>query len=105
MTALHTRRMAIAILLSAIPTAALAHDGRPPAPHDIAGAWPAYPGVLLPLFGSLVLYLVGVRRLRQRAGAAAFRGRTPLFIAGWLVLANGRTKADSTTPTRWRLRE
>jgi putative membrane protein len=78
---------AAAALLLLVPATALAHDGRPPAPHDLARAWPLEPGVVLPLLLTLGLYLVGVRRLRRRAGAAAFQRRVPLFVAGWLVLA------------------
>ncbi|HEX6644052.1 MAG TPA: cytochrome c oxidase assembly protein [Gemmatimonadales bacterium] len=81
------RLPALLLLLAAVPTAAAAHEGKPPAPHDLAGAWPTDPGVLAPLLGAMVLYLLGVRRLRERAGGAAFRGRVPLFVAGWLVLA------------------
>ncbi len=69
------------------PGIAVAHEGQPPAPHDIARAWPLEPGVVVPLVALLALYVFGVRRLRERAGHAAFRGRVPLFIAGWLVLA------------------
>lgn len=77
----------IAGLLTLAPATALAHEGRPPAPHDLAGAWPLEPGVVVPLVLTLALYLVGVRRMRRRAGARAFQGRVPLFVAGWFVLA------------------
>ena len=76
-----------ALLLLLAPATALAHEGRPLAPHDLAGAWPLEPGVVAPLLLTLGLYLVGVRNLRSRAGPQAFRGRVPLFIAGWVVLA------------------
>jgi cytochrome c oxidase assembly factor CtaG len=78
---------AVLLVLVLAPATAAAHEGRPPAPHDLAGAWPLEPGVVVPLLLTLAGYLIGVRRLRQRAGAAAFRGRVPLFVAGWLVLA------------------
>ncbi len=75
------------MLLLSAPATALAHEGQPPAPHDLARAWPLEPGVLVPLLLMLGFYLTGVRRLRRRAGPAAFRGRVPLFVAGWIVLA------------------
>lgn len=77
----------VAALMVCAPAAALAHEGKPPAPHDLARAWPLEPGVLLPLFLCLGLYLSGVHRLRARAGPHAFRRRVPLFVAGWIVLA------------------
>jgi len=77
----------VTAVMALAPGTAMAHDGEPPAPHDLAGAWPLEPGVVVPLLAALVLYLLGVRRLRQRAGSGAFQGRVPLFVAGWVVLA------------------
>ena len=77
----------VTALMALAPGTAMAHEGQPPAPHDLAGAWPLEPGVVIPLLAALVLYLLGVRRLRQRAGSRAFQGRVPLFVAGWIVLA------------------
>ncbi|HEU4828704.1 MAG TPA: cytochrome c oxidase assembly protein [Gemmatimonadales bacterium] len=80
-------RGVVAALMLCAPAAALAHEGKPPAPHDLARAWPLEPGVIAPLLLGLGLYLFGIHRLRARAGPLAFRGRVPLFVAGWIVLA------------------
>lgn len=70
-------------------SAALAHDGRPLAPHDLRAAWSWEPGIVLPLILSAVLYAAGIHRL-WRAGATG-RGirawEALAFAAGWLALA------------------
>jgi putative membrane protein len=77
---------ALMVPFTAIP--ALAHPGRPPAPHDIWQAWSLDPGVLLALAGSGWLYLRGVRALWARAGRgrAISRRQVRWFFAGLGVL-------------------
>ena len=72
-----------------MPHAALAllHAGRPLAPHDLTGAWPIDPGVLLPLVMAAVLYAAGLGRLRARAGPQAYRVEAWCYAAGWGALA------------------
>jgi putative membrane protein len=76
-------------LLDASP--ALAHEGVPPAPHDVWSAWSWEPTVLIGLAAAGVVYTLGVRRLWRAAGpgrsipawrTAAFAGGiTALFVA------------------------
>jgi putative membrane protein len=76
-------------LLAADAPAALAHDDRPLAPHDLWSAWAVSPEVTLPVVALASLYAVGVARLWARS--APGRGIRPreafLFAAGWLALA------------------
>lgn len=88
----HARVMGVsAVLLTAVSDSAAAHDGRPIAPHDLAGAWSFEPWVIAGLLLSLVLYTSGLRRLWADAGAGrAIRHRDAgSFYAGWLLLALG----------------
>lgn len=48
-------------------TLLLAHLGQPPMPHDLPGAWPFDPVVIVGLAGGVWLYVVGYRRLRAQA--------------------------------------
>lgn len=84
------RAPAIAALLAAlVPLPAAAHAGRPPAPHDLAAAWPLEPGVLAPLLLAGWLYARGTERLWRSAGAGrgVRRREAACFAAGWLALA------------------
>ena len=76
------------VLLALVAAPALAHDGKPLAPHDLWGAWAIDPVVIVSLVLSAALYVRGTRALWRRAPR---RGVTPAraaaFAAGWLVLA------------------
>ena len=65
-----------------------AHPGRPPAPHDLWGAWSWEPGVLLPLGLGAWMYARGTGRVWRRAGVGrgVARWRFWCFSAGLLVL-------------------
>ena len=69
-------------MLAAAPAAA--HDG-----HSHAIGWALGPEVTLPLIIALVLYLVGLARLRARAGRgrALLDARAWRYLAGWVILA------------------
>jgi cytochrome c oxidase assembly factor CtaG/cytochrome c2 len=60
---------------------AAAHDGTPPAPHDVLSAWSIEPGVLLACGLAVLLYARGVRggNPGQRAGP---RRRNVIFAGG-----------------------
>jgi putative membrane protein len=80
------RALTAAVLVAVTASPALAHPGRPPAPHDIWQAWSWEPGVLLALGGSMWLYLRGMRTLWARAG----RGRgVSRRQAGWFFAGVG----------------
>jgi putative membrane protein len=64
------------VLLTVRP--AFAHEGAPPAPHDLWSAWSWEPTVLIGLAAASVAYALGVRRLWRAAGGG--RG-----IPGWRV--------------------
>ena len=85
------RRLALAASLGValVPAVALAHPGRPPEPHDLAGAWTWEPGVVLPLLLGAAAYAWGTRRVWARAGVGrgVRRADVARFAAGWLVLA------------------
>ncbi|MEW5926289.1 MAG: cytochrome c oxidase assembly protein [Gemmatimonadota bacterium] len=77
-------------LAALLPLPAAAHAGRPPAPHDLAGAWwPPEPGIVVPLLLSAWLYARGTERLWRSAGTGRGirRGEAACFAAGWLTLA------------------
>ena len=66
-----------------------AHDGQPPAPHDMWSAWNWDPWIILSLILSGWVYATGQRELRRRAG---FRGsvlswRAASFTAGLIMLS------------------
>jgi putative membrane protein len=73
--------------LVATSTAALAHETG--TPHDEPPGWTLDPAILLPLLLSLMLFVLGWRRLRERskAGAERLTRQARLFGAGWLILA------------------
>ena len=89
-----SKRPALALLATAFlfltltPLDVLAHDGEPPAPHDLWSAWSWEPGILLGLGITAIAYGQGVHTLWRRAG----RGRgvstrqTLLFAGGLLVV-------------------
>ncbi|HEV7839053.1 MAG TPA: cytochrome c oxidase assembly protein [Gemmatimonadaceae bacterium] len=66
-----------------------AHDGIPPAPHDFWRAWTFEPGVVALLLISGGMFIVGMLKLRARAGRwpARFTPSALTFGAGWIVLA------------------
>jgi putative membrane protein len=65
-----------------------AHDGRPPAPHDLWTSWSADPGVVAALLLAGWLYARGARRVPRGAGAAERRQlRSAAFAAGWVAAA------------------
>jgi putative membrane protein len=81
--------VAVVVTLGAQP--ALAHEGMPPAPHDLWTAWSSDPAVIVGLGFAALAYARGVRELWRRAGpghgvrrwaAAAFGGGlVALFLA------------------------
>ena len=89
----HTTRYAdclgATIALSSLSsTAARAHAGAPPAPHDFWTAWTLDPLVTLPLALLIGLYSIGLSRQWKRAGVG--RGPKPwqaaAFLGGMLAL-------------------
>ncbi|HEX2204587.1 MAG TPA: cytochrome c oxidase assembly protein, partial [Longimicrobium sp.] len=79
----------LALLAGALaPGLALAHGGRPPEPHDLAGAWSFAPWVVVPLFVTAWLYSRGVERMWRRSGVGRGirRWEAGCFAAGWLTL-------------------
>ncbi len=73
------RRLALALGIMASP--ALAHTGE----HHNAPGWTLDPWLLVPLAALLLVFLIGLVRLRSRSERDHFRG-TLLFLAGWAVL-------------------
>ena len=67
-----------------MPGRALAHEGRPLAPHDLWSAWSFDPAVIIGLLLSVVPYAIGSRRLRARSrhGRALPGWRVAAFYAG-----------------------
>ena len=61
----------------------LAHDGLPPAPHDVWEAWNLDPLVVVPLAAVLVIH----HRGRRRTGTPTDRRRSRAFDAAWWALA------------------
>ena len=74
------------VLMAAVPV--LAHEGEPPAPHDLWTAWSFEPVVMVGLLVSAWLYVRGVRRVWRQAEAG--RGvrwwEAASFAGGWLAL-------------------
>ena len=81
-------RAALALAATIVPAAALAHDGKPLAPHDVWSAWALDPWIVVPLALVALLYAAGLRRLWRRAGTG--RGVTRAMAAahatGWATL-------------------
>jgi cytochrome c oxidase assembly factor CtaG len=81
--------LVMAVLLLIISTQrALAHDGQPPAPHDLWSAWNWDPIIILSLMLGGWIYADGLWELRRRTGGwdAALRWRALSFAAGLFVL-------------------
>jgi cytochrome c oxidase assembly factor CtaG len=76
-------------LLAVGARAALGHDGRPLAPHDLWSAWELSPAVTIPILALAAVYAVGVRRVwaRSAPGRGVRRRDAVWFAAGWLALA------------------
>jgi putative membrane protein len=77
------------LLLTLLSTrTASAHDGQPPAPHDLWSAWNWDPVILLSLILSAWGYAQGQRKLRRRAGLrrSALDWRAVSFAAGLITL-------------------
>jgi cytochrome c oxidase assembly factor CtaG len=76
------------LLLSLSTQRASAHDGQPPAPHDLWSAWNWDPFIVFSLTLSGWIYAAGVRELRGRTGGrdAALHWRTVSFAAGLFTL-------------------
>lgn len=74
--------LAATALLAASPAAA--HEG-----HHHGIGWTLGPEVTLPLLATLLLYLIGLWRLRGRSdrGRERLDSRAWRFLAGWLILA------------------
>ncbi|WP_439621710.1 cytochrome c oxidase assembly protein [Gemmata sp.] len=64
-------------------------DGGPRDWHELAGAWPLEPLVVLPLLVTAWVYARGVRRLWREAGTGrgVRRWQAACFAGGWLALA------------------
>ena len=86
---LRVERVLAAVALLVPVARAGAHEGRPIAPHDLAGAWSFEPWTLVVLLLSLVLYAAGVHRMWKRARRpwVGISRRAALFAVGWLILA------------------
>jgi putative membrane protein len=66
----------------------LAHEGEPPAPHDLWSAWNWDFVIILSLVLSAWIYLKGYRELRGRAGLgrSALSWRAASFVCGLILL-------------------
>jgi putative membrane protein len=70
------------------PGHAWAHDGRPPAPHDLWAAWTVEVPLLVGLAVAGGVYLGGLGRLWRRAGGQGIPvWRASAYGLGWLALA------------------
>jgi cytochrome c oxidase assembly factor CtaG len=81
--------MVISFLMLILSTQTVsAHDGEPPAPHDLWSAWNWDPVILLILILSAWVYASGHRELRRRAGRqrSVLHWRTLSFTAGLITL-------------------
>lgn len=77
----------VALVLLLLPTQiALAHDGQPPAPHDLWSAWSWDPVILASLLLSAWIYTAGWHELRRRAAPHQLNRRAVFFIAGLATL-------------------
>jgi putative membrane protein len=74
------------LILSVRPVSA--HDGQPPAPHDLWSTWNWDPVILLLLILSAWVYASGYRELRRRVGLwrSALNWRAASFAVGMLTL-------------------
>jgi putative membrane protein len=65
-----------------------AHDGEPPAPHDLWGAWNWDPIIVMSLAASAWIYVRSLGQLKQRAHApnSVLHWRAISFTAGMLTL-------------------
>ena len=81
--------LVLAFLLAICSTRIVrAHDGQPPAPHDLWSAWNWDFVVLVSLVLSACIYTAGVREQQRRAGARprVLRWRAASFAAGLITL-------------------
>lgn len=76
-------------LVAVVPRRAFAHEGIPPAPHDVWKAWTFEPTVVALLLISAGMFVAGMLKLRARAGRwpARFTPSALAFGVGWVVLA------------------
>ena len=84
-----TMCLVMAVLLLSLSTqGASAHDGQPPAPHDLASAWNWDPFLVFSLTLSGWIYAAGMRELRGRTGGrdGALHWRAASFAAGLFTL-------------------
>jgi putative membrane protein len=89
--ALRVRRLLLVVGSSVCalgPGVAYAHEGVPPAPHDLWRTWSWEPSILLGLALAAWLYTRGVRVLWRRAGVGRGirRGQVCAFVGGLLAL-------------------
>jgi putative membrane protein len=77
----------VLLLLPATQTVS-AHDGQPPAPHDLWSAWNWDPVILTSLLLAIWIYAKGQRELRRRSGLqpAPLNRRAAAFTAGMITL-------------------
>ena len=80
--------LALLAWLAAPAARALAHEGQPPAPHDIWAAWSWEPAVLIGLAFTGWAYASGIRALWQQAGPGrgVSRRQALAFAAGLLFV-------------------
>jgi putative membrane protein len=84
LTSPSNREIAAALLCGLLPTLAFGHGG---ARHDVV-PWTFDAWVTVPLVASLLLFLLGHRRLRRRSARPREHHRNlRWFLAGWIVLA------------------
>jgi cytochrome c oxidase assembly factor CtaG len=77
-----------AVLLATLPTAAYAHAGLAPEPHDVWSAWALEPTVLIGTALAALLYRRGLRALWTRAGVGhgVARWQARCYYAGLVAL-------------------
>ena len=83
------RLLAALSFAAALPSAAWAHTGRAPEPHDLWTSWTLAPTVIVGLLFALWMYQRGVRALWRRGGAGrgVARWRVACFAGGMLAIA------------------